>query len=182
MRFTSLPLTISLIHAYPGLAYLSIRTGESDSGDTTDKPHYGVQHHKNVAAQTRPGCAWRELEEFSGTLVDLYMTGITCPIDRVDLRAPHRDHRYMLDPVLSYARPRHLLLCDWQGLPESPATAFVAFQGRGGLRLESLRINFWPLEEDANVDVIATMVRLSRTSATTRSVLYRCPRLMRMWS
>lgn len=158
MRSASLPLTISLIRAYPELAYLSIHTGVDEDGDVADKPHYGVQHYKNVAAQTRSGCTWRELEEFDGALVDLYTAGITCPINRVDLGALYTDHCYMLDPALSHARPRQLILCGWECLPGSPA-AFVAFQGRGGSRLESLCVDLWALDEGQNAYVAETMVR-----------------------
>ena len=78
-----------------------------------------------------------------------------------ELRGLRQKQRYMLDPVLSHARPRHLVLRGWPGLPESSEDAFAALHGPGGSRLESLSVDAWLYEKDKDVDIVAAMVRRS---------------------
>lgn len=163
MASASMPLTLPFIRAYPNLTYLSIHTGESDDGHcyASDVQRYTDHRRKNMLAQAPPGCSWAELGEYSGSLVDFYLLGLVCPIGRVELRALHRNHRYMLGPALSCARPRRLVLHGWPGLLESPPDVFAALQGEAGSRLEHLSLDARLDGKDRDADVSIILVRLS---------------------
>ncbi|KAL1943338.1 hypothetical protein VTO73DRAFT_4413 [Trametes versicolor] len=155
MASASMPLTLPFVRAYPNLSYLSIHTGESDDGHcyASDIQGYADHRRKNMLAQAPLGCSWAELGEYSGSLVDFYLLGLVCPVGRVELRALHRNHRYMLGPALSCARPRRLVLHGWPGLLESPPDVFAALQGEAGSRLEHLSLDARLDGKDRDVDV-----------------------------
>lgn len=161
MGSASYPLTVSFIRAYPNLTYLSIYTGESDDRPCSarERQRYDTHRNKNLLAQAPPGCSWQELKETSGALVDLYLLGLTCLIERMELNLSHPDYRYMVEPVLSYSQPRHLVLRGWPGQLEFPANVFAVLQGQGGTRLESFSLDARLEETDREVDVAAIMVR-----------------------
>ncbi|EIW56384.1 uncharacterized protein TRAVEDRAFT_59520 [Trametes versicolor FP-101664 SS1] len=143
MNYTSFPpITGSLIRAYPKLTYLSIHTGEGDcSEDAYEDDRYAGYREKNVLTQALPGCSWMQLDEYVGPLVDCYVLGLTCVIERLELRSLHPGHHFMLGTVLSCARPRHLVFTSWPSLLEPSIEPSDAFYGRGTSRLESLTLN-----------------------------------------
>lgn len=182
MNYTSFPLAIgSLLRAYPKLTYLSIHSGEGDIDEEAygyADERYADYREKKVLTQALPGCSREQLDEYFGPLVDCYVVGLTCPIERLELRSMNPGHHYMLDPVLCSARPRHLVLRSWpsyfedeDGIETDP---FVAFSGHGVSRLESLtltcRLDGCDLSMD--VDVAGFLVRTSLLQSVHRLIKF----------
>lgn len=161
-----LPLTVSYIRAYPNLAYLKLTESELGADWRPDIQRCTRRRHLNIAQQVASGCTWRELGEFRGILADLYVLGLTCPIDKVELRDLPDQVLFMLEPVLSDARPRRLKLPRWPMIHDVPATdLFTFFRGQGGSRLELLDMGIEVGSDSgapmaASVDVAAVLVRI----------------------
>lgn len=158
-----LPLSVPLIRAYPSLAqllfYYSVPRHSS-----SNRLRYSTRRSLNISQQEALGRTWEELGKYRGTLVDLYMLGLTCPIAEVELLDWQGEALHMLGPVLFDARPRRLTLKErsWE-LEGSGADLFAAFRGRGGTRLEFLRVAFGVghYERAGNFDVAVVLVRVS---------------------
>lgn len=161
-----LPLSVSLIRAYPNLAQLLL-FDSVPRHSSSNHLRYSDRRSLNISQQEVSGTTWEELGKYRGTLVDLYMLGLTCPIAEVDLLDWQGEALYMLDPVLFDARPRRLTLKQrsWE-LEDSGADPFAVFRGRGGTRLEFLHVAFGVghYERAGDFDVAAALVRVSRLS------------------
>ncbi|KAL7278964.1 hypothetical protein ACG7TL_006796 [Trametes sanguinea] len=154
------PLTMAYIRAYPNLTRLRYQTLESDkmTYDRESIESYDIRHRLNVTAQLASGCTWSQLQEYSGSVVDLYMLGLTCPIDNIHLDLGTRALCYQLLPVLSHTRPRHLQFYGWPGNPSGPAEeVFSVFCGEAGSHLESFELNTALCKGDEDVDLPAIM-------------------------
>lgn len=155
------PRAASYIVAYPNLTHLHFET------KTSNIEAYGVDgmdtfRAQNILEQRDVGPAWKSLDRFEGRLPDLYVLGLTCTIEQLEVT-----HRldgvilYMLGPVLSYARPRHLTLPTWPSgkYDYSTSDIFAPFRGQGSSRLEILDMQGKLEKTDSDVDVAAFLVR-----------------------
>ena len=110
------------INGFPNLRHLRISSG----GDAVfDCGQQGKQlqafRDGNIRAQLESGTTWQRLEKFRGTLLDLYLLGLVCPIPRVATKYTRlgASHLEMLRDVLAYARPIHLRM-QVEALPHRP--------------------------------------------------------------
>ncbi|KAI9061131.1 hypothetical protein FKP32DRAFT_1594811 [Trametes sanguinea] len=169
LEYTEWPLTMAYIRAYPNLTHLRYHTLDADLPvykgylDALDN-----RHRLNVEAQRLSKHNWNSLQRVSGSLVDVYMLGLTCPVDNLRISNAPDGHCYQLGPILALTRPRHLELNDWFGTLSGPAgDAFAALQGDGGSRLVSLNCRKRLNEKHGDVDIGAIMegfkVSLSHT-------------------
>lgn len=157
------PCTLPLINAYPNLTHLRFHTGESEHEQYL-KPEieaYDARHALNVSQQQASGRTWESLHEYSGSLVDLYLLGLTCPINSVYLHSMPTVLHHMLPAVLAYARPRDLTLQNWpmKLCDNPPAGVFAALRGEGVSRLEAFCIEARLEQDDGAVDIAAVLVR-----------------------
>ncbi|KAI9061142.1 hypothetical protein FKP32DRAFT_1605095 [Trametes sanguinea] len=89
MDSTGIPLAMVYIDGYPNLAsleYSTVVVKDCGKFDSRSIQFYDERRHFNIAAQTLSNRTWTHLEECRGNLIDLYMLGLTCPIDRLYLR------------------------------------------------------------------------------------------------
>lgn len=161
-----LPRTMLYINAYPNLTHLRFHSGESelDHYHSSSIEDYDSRHELNVAKQIDSGRTWAALREFRGSLIDLYLLGLTCTVDDVHLHHLHDMLHYMLRPALSYVRPRQLTLKSWPAdlCSISPADVFFALRGQASSRLEIFCIEA-RLDKDQDhgaVDIAAILVRV----------------------
>ncbi|EIW57314.1 uncharacterized protein TRAVEDRAFT_48355 [Trametes versicolor FP-101664 SS1] len=165
------PCTLPLINAYPNLTHLCFHTGESEHQQYLQSKieAYDTRHALNVSQQQASVRTWESLHEYSGSLVDLYLLGLTCPINRVYLHSMPTVLRHMLPTVLAYARPRDLTLQNWpmQLRDNHPAEVFAALRGEGVSRLEAFCIEARLEQDDGAVDIAAVLegLRASLLSA-----------------
>lgn len=157
------PCTLPLINAYPNLTHLRFHTGESEHRQylQSDIEAYDARHALNVSKQEASGRTWASLSEYCGTLVDLYLLGLTCPINRVYLHSMPTVLHHMLPPVLAHARPRDLTLQNWPTTLRDtpPAEVFAALHGAAVSRLEIFCIEARVEHDDGAVDIAAVLVR-----------------------
>ncbi|KAI0349615.1 hypothetical protein OH77DRAFT_1431897 [Trametes cingulata] len=155
-------LTAVFMHAYPNLTHLSYRVqgGEVGPAYNARRAHeFLARHHLNVREQTHnPASTWTRLQEFNGSLLDLYVLGLTCPIDTIRFSSVDEHVPDMLHTALSYARPRSLEFYGWPKDLRCPAPDVCAvFRGEAGSRLESLTFKAGIDRDDRDVDVAAVM-------------------------
>lgn len=169
IQYASLPLTLSLIRAYPNLEHLSFSLRHASRDEIEEYRLW------NLNAQFLAGRTWRHLRAFQGDLADLYVLGLACPIEQVTLRMPAVHLEWpgvqLLDPVLAEARPRHLELDGWPGDICGPGGdgKFAVFRGEAASRLETLTIE-GSLEgrDHVDIDVRAVLVSCPCVSACLR--------------
>ncbi|KAI9061135.1 hypothetical protein FKP32DRAFT_1631767 [Trametes sanguinea] len=163
LEHASLPLTMAYIHAFPNLAYLQYGMASwkyrNQQPDSSSMQVFDERRRLNMAAQVLSGRTWAHLEELRGRLIDIYMLGHTCTINRLRLYLNLDDPCYQLSPVLSHARPRYLDFPEGElefspeddfnfpqnqpgMLPGLARHVFDALRGTGGSRLESLHTGF----------------------------------------
>ncbi|KAI0690932.1 hypothetical protein C8T65DRAFT_671072, partial [Cerioporus squamosus] len=97
------------------------------------------------------GCrTWPHLEAFSGSLVDVYLFGITCRIRRVHMNGSvHPRLLKLLPPVLAYAQPQHLKIQGDSMLLLHPAYGMIKLLREScAARLESLMLRLDLRSED----------------------------------
>ncbi|KAI9068419.1 hypothetical protein FKP32DRAFT_1618713 [Trametes sanguinea] len=161
LEHTSIPLTMPYIRAYPNLTHLRYETSECEMVDSESTALHDHQHRLNVADQLASGLTWRCLQDFHGSVVDLYMLGLTCRIERVYLQVVHPKVFYQLAAALAHAQPRHLELSNWPGKPTGPdEETFTIMRGQGASRLESLHFTAGLGQGDEGVDFPVLMENL----------------------
>ncbi|CDO68095.1 hypothetical protein BN946_scf185044.g3 [Trametes cinnabarina] len=166
-----MPITMSYIRAYPNLTLLRHRTLEADMSNFNDnaRRRHDHRHRFNVSQQLESGLTWTQMQNFDGSVLDLYLLGLTCQIDCVSLYDIRSDLRYQLGPVLSYARPRRLHLDGSPGDLSGPAEeTFALLRGEGCSRLESLTLTVNLDDTDQNPDMSALLESLRHSLAHTR--------------
>lgn len=165
MRKLTLPSPIfprratSYASAYPHLTHLSFWRHSFDTRPSLSRME--TLRARNIQEQTQLGCAWESLQHFEGNLHDLYRLGLTGLIDDMHLTNLCSDERHMLDSVLSYGRPRKLVLSNpWPWKLHDPASdVFAAFRGPGGSRLEALEMKSKLGKDDCDLEVGIALVR-----------------------
>ncbi|KAI0819425.1 hypothetical protein BC628DRAFT_1423777 [Trametes gibbosa] len=151
----SLPCTIAFVQAYPNLRCLSLSSWEGEDGWLPDG--HTEQREINLRAQAAPGQSWGVLHEYSGSLSDLYVLGLVCCIERARLYNPVPGHIHLLDPVLSYARPRRLVFGHTLEGADTLLDVSAAIRGSGGSRLEDLTLPIELQSKDKAADVNGLM-------------------------
>ncbi|EIW63470.1 uncharacterized protein TRAVEDRAFT_43763 [Trametes versicolor FP-101664 SS1] len=148
----------SYIVAYPNLTHLHF-----DTASTIET--YGVDgmdtfRARNILEQRDEGPTWKSLDRLKGCLPDLYVLGLTCTIEHLEVtRHLSGVYLYMLGPVLSFARPRHLTLPTWpsEKLHDPTSDLFACFRGPGSSRLEMLDMKGDLEKSDSDLDVAAVL-------------------------
>ncbi|EIW53775.1 uncharacterized protein TRAVEDRAFT_74911 [Trametes versicolor FP-101664 SS1] len=162
LAHTTPPLILPFIRAYPNLESFSIRTSWQASTDLWPPIAY---REENAEAQQNAGLAWARLRAFEGGLMDLFMLGLACRVERVVLHTMDADRMHMLPAGLADVRPRRLELRGWPG----HARVFtwgnplpVLFQAEGVERLEELLVTTELEAKNADFDMAAALVKLWR--------------------
>ncbi|RPD56434.1 hypothetical protein L227DRAFT_531975 [Lentinus tigrinus ALCF2SS1-6] len=161
-------LCLPYIRGFPNLMHLSMKTDHAWDLDATDSRDTArtLRNHRaeNVRSQMDSRTTWEHLEDFTGTVVDLYMFGLVCPIPRVELtdRLERKSCNLpLLADVLSYAQPVHLKLEGDGTLLSDPASETLALpdllRTRGGSRMENLDVTFRLDKSDEDLDVGAAL-------------------------
>ncbi|TBU46910.1 hypothetical protein BD309DRAFT_857216 [Dichomitus squalens] len=86
---------LPFIRGFPGLSYLSVSTDHYDEFKHNGFTDAFREHREaNIRSQRNSTTTWQHLEEFSGSLIDLYILGLTCHIARLSLIRPN-DARHL---------------------------------------------------------------------------------------
>ena len=162
------------IRAFPNLTNLLVETHLGEYGSMNDEmlQIFRDSHLFNVVEQNRApsdGYAWRCIQEFSGSFVDLYFFGLACPVNRLVLK-DSSDTTQIPFPadVLSFTRPTYLEYTTYiyddfdsglgllsSGLREAKPVALA--------RLKTLFIRFWFACSDPDSHFPDAMVRRAFT-------------------
>ncbi len=189
------PRIAPYIHAYPNLTHLCVLSeydqlwNYSGTALVDGIRLLRIRHATNVRSQEGPDGAntWPQLQQFEGTLVDLYLLGITCCILRVSLcfSVNPRDLE-LLPPALPYAQPQHLKVHGTGMLLAHPRYGLTKLLREPcAARLESLVLGL-DFKETEGLDVVTALVSiplsavcitvfiaLDRTTSRTRSSAFR---------
>ncbi|KAI0364382.1 hypothetical protein BV20DRAFT_861658 [Pilatotrama ljubarskyi] len=161
LEFTQLPLTMVLMNAYPNLTHLSYMTEDDVMGHryaVERSEEYQDRHLLNVREQTNARRTWKGLQEFCGSLLDLYVLGLVCSIDDIRFSNIREYAPDMLKTMLCYARPRTLEFDGWPGELSLPAADVCGvLGGEAGSRLESLSFEAGLGKNEDHVDVAGVM-------------------------
>ncbi|KAI0628136.1 hypothetical protein C8Q77DRAFT_1150931 [Trametes polyzona] len=131
--------------AYPNLSYLHLYTLDQDLLSSYDDSAIA---YDSIRAANRPTHlsrgTWQRLQVYNGGTLDLYLVGIPCHIEHLDLSLCPRELQFIGD-VLSDARPTVLDLSWWPGSAEGPPGSEWILEvfgkpGLSGLRALSLEI------------------------------------------
>ncbi|RDX49765.1 hypothetical protein OH76DRAFT_511176 [Lentinus brumalis] len=166
------PRIAPYIHAYPNLTHLCVLSeydqlwNYSGTALVDGIRLLRIRHATNVRSQEGPDGAktWPQLQQFEGTLVDLYLLGITCRILRVSLcfSVNPRDLE-LLPPVLAYAQPQHLKVHGTGMLLAHPRYGLTKLLREPcAARLESLVLGL-DFKETEGLDVVTTLNDLAES-------------------
>ncbi|KAI0364355.1 hypothetical protein BV20DRAFT_1039451 [Pilatotrama ljubarskyi] len=153
---TGMPLTMTFINAYPNLTHLSYscKEGNITRFALERREVYEAQHRLNIREQINARRTWNGLQQFVGSLSDLYLLGLTCPVDDVTLHDLEEVIPDMLETMLGYARPQSLKLGRCSGTQLSlPTGGVCGALAAGSSRLESLTVTVGLQENEAHVDI-----------------------------
>ena len=126
------PRSVLWTSAFPQLQSLTVYTIDSDliGDDPDDSDVYAHFQESNREEQLRSGNAWKRLETFKGnSILDLYILGLPCRIEHVDVGVGAGCLRYFRT-VMADARPMHLTLfffgcialpLDWPAYLQDPS-------------------------------------------------------------
>ncbi|KAI0349619.1 hypothetical protein OH77DRAFT_1221314 [Trametes cingulata] len=154
---TLLPLTMVFINSYPNLTHLYFTTEDDEMGpryaaERTEE--YQDRHRFNVREQNSAKHSWNRLETFQGSLLGLYVLGLTCPIEEISFSDIHEYVPDMLKTMLGYARPRSLEFHGWPGQLSTPAASVCdVFRSEASSRLQSLSFQAALGQDEDDVDV-----------------------------
>ncbi|RPD76917.1 hypothetical protein L226DRAFT_611325 [Lentinus tigrinus ALCF2SS1-7] len=100
-----LPLTRILAGTMPNLVTLAVDDTYGDSGELFDVHTASLRRADNMNADgpTKASC-WSRLESVTGSIVDIFSLGLTCPVDRLVLHTNGRcdADRVMLGSLLKF--------------------------------------------------------------------------------
>ena len=116
------------IRAFPNLTHLHVLAEDRGPIGNLELEIIRVSHDVNLEKQLVPSGRWAHLEHFTGGVVDLYATGLTCHIRRVTILGTLEDGQAtdLLETMLRYARPVHLGL---EALAGSALAGFLSMLG-----------------------------------------------------
>ncbi|KAI0708023.1 hypothetical protein C8Q76DRAFT_747278 [Earliella scabrosa] len=166
------PLIAPYICAFPNLRTLYALTDHFEDIDDDDAVRSMHEHHAlNVRSQQEGGIAgttWHHLQEYTSTLVDLYVLGLACRIPHIffhtDIDKRHCD---MLSTILAYARPVRLKIKCFRDpflTHSSPTRDFAQIlQDPGASALESLVVVVELQRDSRDVDVAAALDMLAQS-------------------
>ncbi|RPD56432.1 hypothetical protein L227DRAFT_656263 [Lentinus tigrinus ALCF2SS1-6] len=164
------PLSAPYIRAYPNLARLSVSTDHVEDlkypEDRQRLHEHRIRNIRDQEAEDGPG-TWQHLEEYVGSLADLYLLGLTCHIPRVMFSAEMSDlDLELLSAVLACANPKHLNVeGDGALLAHSSHSLPVILREPDLSRLESLVLRIHIRQEHEELDVGAALDALGSALA-----------------
>ncbi|EIW53774.1 uncharacterized protein TRAVEDRAFT_74910 [Trametes versicolor FP-101664 SS1] len=161
---TRCPFTMPYVRAYPNLERLAVSSLPSRVSSwlnaeeaAEDAQEHAARRLLNIEQQrSTAGSTWPHLRTFDGALVDLYVLGLQCSLERVALTALDANHGYMLGPALADVRPRRLELRQWSVYVGMDAVSAV-LREEGAGRLEELLIEAELEVQYAYADVARTL-------------------------
>ncbi|CDO77371.1 hypothetical protein BN946_scf184787.g20 [Trametes cinnabarina] len=154
------PLIVPYICAYPNLAVLEFYPIQPMllNWDHESIAGCDARRRLNVSEQKASGRTWQYLQYFRGSLVGLYMLGLTCVIEDMFIYVIPETLHYQLDAVLAMARPRRLELTTWpRKLTEPAEEVFATLRTTGCSDLQSLTLFIYFVREDEAVDLSVIM-------------------------
>ncbi|KAI0640644.1 hypothetical protein C8Q79DRAFT_1004229 [Trametes meyenii] len=102
-----LPYTTHYARAFPNIETLTIGIAPREIDELGTAMDDFVEHrYMNKIDQLQNG-KWEGLKSVHGTLIDLFLLGALCPVERVHINGPHMDKR-MFRSVLTTARPAYV--------------------------------------------------------------------------
>ncbi|RDX49789.1 hypothetical protein OH76DRAFT_1403381 [Lentinus brumalis] len=159
------PLVAPYIRAYPNLASLSVQLSSVLDFHLPAYEERSRHRALNICSQEAvdgPG-TWQNLEEYIGSLADLYLLGLTCRIPRVVLlKYLSKRDLEPLSAVLTYAQPTHLKLEGDGALLGHPTHSLQIILREAGLsQLESLVVAIDLYRAQKELDVGAELNMLA---------------------
>ncbi|TBU53408.1 hypothetical protein BD310DRAFT_860315 [Dichomitus squalens] len=156
---------LPFIRGFPGLSYLSVSTDHYDEFKHNGLTDAFREHREaNIRSQRNSTTTWQHLEEFSGSLIDLYILGLTCHIARLSLIRPNdARHLELLHDIIQYAGPVEHLKLHWDSsILLSPEWRLVKLLGEDGAsQLSSLSISVALEDAQADTDFLPALEELT---------------------
>ena len=180
------PRTLPYVRAFPCLTWLEMETKHKFMLNEGTFTHRDLDEHRalNISDQSRNGCFWRHLFQFTGFLADLYAFAPVGAIPYIHITSGVRrlaDLR-MLAACMESARPIHLKLRGNHRLLNSeivpagmPGCLADVLRGPGARRIKSLVLNISLTTENwvdgdillQDVDIAHALVRIPTVIPTT---------------
>lgn len=155
------------MRAYPHLTRLEVQTDHASDlrcdNDPTDTVEELREHRDiNIAEQSGQPWVWQELGEFVGCAADLFLIGLTCPINRVRLHetASVEVTFDMFREVLAMARPKELKVDGYGGLLLDPIHGLIPVLKNPDTRLEHLVAEVYLGKDHREADIAEALVGL----------------------
>ena len=130
---------------YPSLKWLTVHTIESEHFAYMDDAELAQQiaiQSLNATEYATQAQKWEELEQFQGSVLDLYLLGFTCHVR--DLSLSLSDHTLeFFAPVMATARPTHLRLSISTGLFSEPIPTYLQDPSLADLERLGIRVSVW---------------------------------------
>ena len=176
------PRVLPYVRAFPHLSEFNMKTQEEfDILDNHSERQWQANQNRtaNQSDLLHSDRSWMHLNEFTGSLADLYMLGSVCPITNVHLwgSIERPDDIHMLAACLESVRPTHLkfkgnvrLLAAPTVIDEIPGSLADILRGPGSDGIQSLVIDIyvsqhkWPYNDrnSGEIDVAHALVCLFR--------------------
>ncbi|KAI1790250.1 hypothetical protein LXA43DRAFT_1017165 [Ganoderma leucocontextum] len=164
------PSLSPFIRSFPSLAHLSVDTNLASRWERSRLAGIQWAIHFQMSP-TGESLSWKQLHDYTGRLVDLWILGLSCPIRRLVLEdAPAARAPLALTDVLAYARPtdltiafRNSSLTDVLG-----ADCLSALRTEGASGLRCLSLVFELTARDRELDVGRALADIEATVCTLK--------------
>ncbi|TBU48153.1 hypothetical protein BD309DRAFT_912360 [Dichomitus squalens] len=143
-------------YAFPHLRRLTYEVMvDHDDLDTDEVIALHQQHRQEFSAYS----TWRELEAASGRFFDLYVSGLACQINEVQVFMDPQQTFAMLHDFLNDVRPSKLYLrIPRHGIGVEASALPDLFRSQAGSRLRNLSLHIEFAQEEKDMDLGAAMV------------------------
>nr|VWO99448.1 N/A [Ganoderma boninense] len=130
--------------SFPNLKRLTVRTVESDfiDMDQNDLAERVATRARNLNEYESQVEHWNELAQFHGDVLDFYLLGFTCRIQRMSLSLSAKTLQFF-PTVMETARPTHLRLSISSKLLSQPIPTYLHDPGLADLKSLELDVDVW---------------------------------------
>ncbi|KAI0333379.1 hypothetical protein GY45DRAFT_1297230 [Cubamyces sp. BRFM 1775] len=158
LRNNDLPWVFHYVRAFPNIEELTFQVSKRVWDDITQTPDLVERQSRiNAASQTEFG-TWTKLRRVTGTLPDLLMLALLCPVEQLVVVGPWF-HSTMANPVLESLKPAYLELQDFD-VPFIDSGRFadvMAGPEASSIRSLSLDLNIGVEVEPGEIDFARTL-------------------------
>ncbi|KAI0375349.1 hypothetical protein BV20DRAFT_1110447 [Pilatotrama ljubarskyi] len=164
------------VHAFPNLRSLTFDTMYDDLNLDSLEPLARFRL-PNRMAQLQHG-SWRALDRVHGTLGDVYVSGLTCPVRDLELLMKEETYEMLCD-VLNDTRPSSLSLSSGRaGALEATTGLLAVLETTGARNMKALKLDLNIPPEDKDMDVSAgleaLLASLKDTPLQTLELAFTC--------